>query len=168
MKNEVWNVPTLKSREIIENGLDLNSLKTPLVCTPTKQKKKSLWAKVKSVMTCTTTQQYTVTPPVKSIESEQELTRLNELRLLTLSYEAEMTELKDEISRLTKERTKLRAQKRKMKEAPPSPTHSIAQSSSSGFSEMSTPPSLPSLSLRPMSLASTMQRLEDAKILYIC
>ena len=166
MKSEIWNVPTLRSREIIEHGLDLNSLKTPLVRSPTKQKKKSIWSKVKSVMTCTTTQQYTVTVTTAA-ESESELTRLNELRLLTLSYEAEMTELKDEICRLTKERTKLRVQRRKMKEAPPpSPTHSIAQSSSSGFSEMSTPPSL-SL-LRPMSLASTMQRLEDAKILYIC
>ena len=166
IKPEIWNVPTLKSREIIEHNLEIRSLKGSPMKSPPKSKKKSLWSKVKSVMTCTTYDRYIVNEDIMPEKNEtDELKRLNELRLLTLSYEAEMAELKEEISQLTKERAKLKAQ-RSCKVPPSSPTHSIESmgrvSSSSGFSEMST------LELRPMSLASTMQRLEDAKILYIC
>ena len=167
IRPEIWNVPTLKSREIIEHNLEIGSLKALPMRSPSKQKKKSLWSKVKSVMTCTTSDRYTINEEIMPERNEiDELKRLNELRLLTLSYEAEMAELKEEISKLTNERAKLKAQRSSGRVAPSSPTHSLESmgrvSSSSGFSEMST------LELRPMSLASTMQRLEDAKILYIC
>ena len=168
-KEEVWNVPTLKSRQILETGLKIDTLRAPLL-TPKKVKKKSLWKKVRSVMTCSTTEEYTVAPELPVRSESDELKRLNELRLLTLSYEAEMAELKEEISKLTTEKAKLKLQRQSSaklprRKIPPSPSHSLQSmgrvSSSSGFSEMSTIEKMP-------SLASTLQRLEDAKILYIC
>ena len=168
-KEEVWNVPTLKSREILETGLKIETPRAP-PATPKKVKKKSLWKKVRSVMTCSTTEEYIVTQELPTRSESDELKRLNELRLLTLSYEAEMAELKEEISKLTTERAKLKSQRQSSaklprRKIPASPSHSLQSmgrvSSSSGFSEMSTIEKMP-------SLASTLQRLEDAKILYIC
>ena len=206
---QLFNVPTLKSRKIIENSIPLPNIGTN--STPKKSRKntvnpletkkvpKKSW--LRNFKMCFTVENESqIDAEEVLIENEEmekfekerksemlneenaQMKRLNDLRLLTLSYEAEMEELQEEIKKLEKERSHLRKKSGRKNhkstgKSPSkssiklnnSPTKSLANSegrtsTSSGiFSELSF-----GNKTENNSLASVIAQSEDVKILYIC
>ena len=117
--SQIWNIPTLKSRRILEKDLlpkPAKSCSTPKQ-TPKSKSSKSLFKN--AIFGCFTGQEEieetiedaSLKTEHASAAEEVQRQRLNELRLLTLSYEAEMEDLQDEIRRLEKEKSKLQAKR---------------------------------------------------------
>ena len=117
--SQIWNIPTLKSRRILEKDLlpkPAQESNCPSPRPTPKSKSKSLFKN--AIFGCFTGKEEIeeITIEDKKTEDssaaeEVQRQRLNELRLLTLSYEAEMEDLQDEIRRLEKEKSKLQAKK---------------------------------------------------------
>ena len=118
--SHIWNIPTLKSRRILEKDLlpkPAKSCPTPKP-TPKSKSSKSLFKNAlfgcftgKEEIEEITIEDQSLKTEDPSAAEEVQRQRLNELRLLTLSYEAEMEDLQDEIKRLEKEKSKLQAKK---------------------------------------------------------
>ena len=117
--SQIWNIPTLKSRRILEKDLLPKPVQKscPSPRPTPKSKSKSLFKN--AIFGCftgkeeieETIEDASLKTEDSSAAEEVQRQRLNELRLLTLSYEAEMEDLQDEIRRLEKEKSKLQAKK---------------------------------------------------------
>lgn len=115
--SQIWNIPTLKSRKILEKDLLPKPVCSKSNPKPTPKKSKSIFKN--AIFGCFTGHEREVEMTIEdcsaredsSAAEETQRQRLNELRLLTLSYEAEMEDLQDEIRRLEKEKSKLQAKK---------------------------------------------------------
>lgn len=119
--SQIWNIPTLKSRRILEKDLlpkPAQKSNCPSPRPTPKSKSKSLFKNAifgcftgKEEIEEITIEEASLKTEDSSAAEEVQRQRLNELRLLTLSYEAEMEDLQDEIRRLEKEKSKLQAKK---------------------------------------------------------
>ena len=117
--SQIWNIPTLKSRRILEKDLLPKPVQKscPSPRPTPKSKSKSLFKN--AIFGCftgkeeieETIEDVSLKSEDSSAAEEVQRQRLNELRLLTLSYEAEMEDLQDEIRRLEKDKSKLQAKK---------------------------------------------------------
>ena len=117
--SQIWNIPTLKSRKILEKDLLPKPATNTSAPKPTPKSKYSKSIFKNAIFGCFTGQNREIEEitiedareDASSAAEETQRQRLNELRLLTLSYEAEMEDLQDEIRRLEKEKSKLQAKK---------------------------------------------------------
>ena len=116
--SQIWNIPTLKSRKILEKDLLPKPATNTSAPKPTPKSKSSKSLFKNAIFGCFTGQNREIEEITiedaredSSAAEETQRQRLNELRLLTLSYEAEMEDLQDEIRRLEKEKSKLQAKK---------------------------------------------------------
>jgi len=111
-----WEIRTLRSRDVlVSNILNHVTLSKKISKCPKERKKPKFLKNVLKFLTCSSGIEPEVVPYVvpEIVEKNQRLkTELNDLKLVSLSYQAEMINLREEIENLQKEKLQL-IQKRK-------------------------------------------------------